>query len=198
MHVDPKTGALHLKVVYWGPNHSALEDYLRLIHARARPTRRGELERVLEVVDDSGIPVRDERRVQLDTGLRDPPVRLHLHAVGGPVLHPIVYTRLLEQVDGVVVLVDLNWSQNEIVHETLAEILAQTLEEFGRALAELPIVVHYTNAGPTDARSIQTLARALELDAYPAFVSADLVDCRYLAPLRALVRELLRRHRAAG
>ncbi len=196
MRLESDSDTVHFKIVYWGPNYAGNQDWLKLLHRRLPPSSRGELERLREGVNDRGVPSRDELlfAVDLSTRARGRAVHAQLHTIAGPPLNPSVYTSALEDVDGLVLLVDLAWYHNAMIVTELHE----WLDAIGRDPGELPTAVQYLNAEPHRARARQQLEPELTRARWPSFAAPPYRRDNVLGSTRAVLRELVTRYRAAS
>ncbi|MDJ0867944.1 MAG: GTPase domain-containing protein [Myxococcota bacterium] len=158
-------GEVHARIVYWGIEGSGKSTNLRTIYAKLRPDHRGELEAVPTRLDPTVSTLRLPIQLGQIGGLR---VCLQIATVPGAPEHAPARKQLLDQVDGVVFVVD---ARRDRIDENLAafEELRTALGAYGRSLDETPLVIQYNKHDESDPFVLEELHRKLAVRDAAAF-----------------------------
>ncbi|MCG8592320.1 MAG: ADP-ribosylation factor-like protein [Proteobacteria bacterium] len=155
------------RIVYWGAEGSGKTTNLRTIHARMKANKRGELREVPTRLDPTihyeALPI----ELGEVNGIR---TRIHLIAVPGAPEQRPTRKQLLDQVDGVVLVVD---SQADRIDANLSafEELRQGLAAYGRSLDSIPVVIQYNKHDLEDSFALEELHKKLQLESAAVFQS---------------------------
>lgn len=193
---------VNARIVYWGIEGAGKHTSLQLVSARLRPDHRGDLTRT---------PTRFDPSVEYTVlpielgdigGMR---TRIELVAVPGGAADAPTRKQLLDQVDGVVLVID---SQKSRVEENaaLVEELRKSLSDYARRLEQLPLVVQYNKRDLSDAYVIDELHRRLGLGNATVFETVATEGTGVLQALSTISKKVIRAlredgigaHRAAG
>lgn len=183
---------INAKIVYFGPSGSGKRAALEYIHARIKPSLRGELKNV---------PAGSDALFCFDFSPFDTPladgyrVRLHVYTLSGTVSNPATWKMTLKGCDGVVILID---SAAERLAEAQASVaqVRDFLSAYGVGLHDIPAVLQLNstdrqNAGQDD----NNLAATLGLTALPVCRSRTASGEGVLEALSSLSRLVLGRIR---
>jgi len=185
---------LDARIVYWGVEGAGKTTSLQAIAAKLRADHRGKLRAVPTGLDPS---VRyDVLPIELGSvaGVR---TRFEIVGVPGAPEQGPTRKRLLDQVDGVVFVVD---AQPERFEENLRsfEELRAALAAYGRSLDELPLVLQYNKRDLADPYRLEELHRKLDLRGVAAFESVASQGTAVLQALTTVSKAVIRSLRDAG
>jgi hypothetical protein len=187
---------VNARIVYWGIEGSGKSSNLRAIHSKLRPDHRGELRSVPTRLDPT---VRyDALPIELGQigGVR---TRIQILTVPGAAEHAPTRKQLLDQVDGIVFVVDTRRDRIEENISSLEE-LRGALESYGRALEEIPLVVQYNHRDQSDPFALEELHRKLRMRSVAAFEAVAPTGSGVLQTLTTISKRVIRhlRKRADG
>jgi signal recognition particle receptor subunit beta len=187
---------VNARIVYWGIEGSGKSTNLRAIHSKLRPDHRGELRSVPTRLDPT---VRyDALPIELGQigGVR---TRIQILTVPGAAEHAPTRKQLLDQVDGIVFVVD---TRRERIEENISSLeeLRGALESYGRALEEIPLVVQYNHRDQSDPFALEDLHRKLGMRSVAAFEAVAPTGSGVLQTLTTISKRVIRhlRKRADG
>mgnify|MGYP003335642303 CR=1 FL=1 len=156
---------VNAKIVYYGPGMSGKTTNLEVIHQRAPQGNRGEL---------TSISTEGDRTLFFDfmpldlgtvAGMR---TCFQIYTVPGQVYYNSTRKLVLQGVDGVIFVADSSPNMMEENLESLRN-LEENLREYGRSLAEMPLVIQYNKRDMPGALSIEELEEQLNSLGAPAF-----------------------------
>lgn len=163
--LDPDHRQVNARIVYWGPEGSGKSTSVRAVRDRLRPDHRGPLRERPTRLDPS--VTYEVLPIELGeiAGVR---TRFEVIAVPGAPEHAPTRKQLLDEVDGIVFVVD---SQHSRLDDNLAsfEELRGSLAAYGRPLEDVPIVLQYNKRDLADSFTLEELHRKLELAGAAAF-----------------------------
>jgi hypothetical protein len=149
------------RIVYWGVTGAGKSANLQYIHGKLRPDHRGDLQRQA-AGDDPGaywemLPI----ELGKISGVR---TRLQVVAPPGGPEHEATRQQLLDEVDGIVFVLDSRRARMEDNLAALDELRRQ-LERYGRSVEEVPIVLQYNRRDEADDHAVEDLHRKIGLRA---------------------------------
>src|SRR6476620_6227807 len=163
--VNALSRELVFKVVYYGPGLSGKTTTLQHIHATARPEHRGKMVSLATPVDRTlyfdFLPIRLPK-------VRGMGVRLQLFTVPGQVYYNATRKLVLTGADGLVFVSDSQARRVDANLETL-ENLQENLPDHGRALANVPHVLHHNKRDLVDILPMGSLDEMLNPHKAPSF-----------------------------
>jgi signal recognition particle receptor subunit beta len=185
---------LDARIVYWGPEGAGKTTSLQAIAAKLRADHRGRLRAVPTGLDPS--VHYDVLPIELGAvaGIR---TRFEVVGVPGAPEQAPTRMRLLDQVDGVVFVVDARPERFEDNLASLEE-LRSALAAYGRSLAELPLVVQYNKRDLADPYLLEELHRKLDMRGVAAFESVASQGTAVLQALTTVSKAVIRFLRDAG
>jgi signal recognition particle receptor subunit beta len=180
--------AVKARIVYWGIEGSGKSTNVEVIHAKLRPDHRGEFQRV---------PTRLDPTVAYDTlpielgqlgGMR---TRILIIAVPGAAEHAPTRKQLLDEVDGIVLVVD---TQRDRIDENIASLkeLRGALASYGRTLEEVPLVIQYNKLDKSDPYALEELHRKLSMRNVAAFEAVAENGTGVLQTLTTISKRVIR------
>jgi signal recognition particle receptor subunit beta len=185
--VNPLTRELLVKLVYYGPGLGGKTTSLQCIHQASPPETRGQIVSLATPVDRTlyfdFLPLRT-------TTVRAHNVRLQLFTVPGQVYFNATRKLVLTGADGVVFVADSQRERHDANLESL-ENLASNLEEQGRSLAEIPLVLQYNKRDLDQVMTIEELDLSLNALGAPSFPTSASTAEGVLEALDALVQAVV-------
>ena len=186
--VEPESSEVNARILYWGIEGAGKRTNLRGVYAKLRPDHRGEMREVPTRLDPSiaytVLPIELGEVASVRT-------RIELVAVpGSPEQAPMRKT-LLDQVDGVVLVIDADPRRT---HENAAmlEELRKGLADYARRLDELPFVVQYNKRDLCDDYGIDELHRRLGLGGATVFEAVATEGRGLLQTLSTISKKVMR------
>jgi signal recognition particle receptor subunit beta len=190
----PDDAEVRARIVYWGIQGSGKSTNAQVIHSKLRPDHRGELR---------AIPTRLDPTVTYDTlpielgqigGVR---TRIQIVTVPGAEDHAPTRKQLLDQVDGIVFVVD---TQPDRIAENISSLeeLRGVLSSYGCALEEIPLVVQYNKRDKSDPYVLEELHRKLNMRSVAAFEAVATSGTAVLQTLTTISKRVIRHLRERG
>jgi len=159
--ISSRDAQVNARIVYWGVEGAGKTTNLHAAYAKLRPDHRGEL-RVVPTRLDPSVSY-EVLPIELGdiAGVR---TQIELIAVPGPVEQAPTRKQLLDQVDGVVFVVD---SERGRIDANIAsfEELRQALRAYGRQMEDVPLLVQYNKRDLADPYALEDLHRKLDVRA---------------------------------
>lgn len=183
---------VNARIVYWGIEGAGKSTCIRGIAQKLRSDHRGELRCVPTGLDPT--VAYEVLPIELGQvgGVR---TRIEIVAVpGAPELAP-TRKQLLDQVDGVVFVID---ARRDRIDENLAcfEELRGSLAAYGRSLSEVPLVFQYNKRDLADPFALEELHRKLDMRGVAAFESVASEGKAVLQVLTTASKAVMRQLRA--
>lgn len=181
-------GAISARILYWGVEGAGKSTNLSVIYQRLRPDNRGELESHGTRLD----PTVTYEVLPIELGqLSGKRTRIQITAVPGAREHAPTRKQLLDQVEGIVFVVD---AQRERIDENLAsfEELRSSLGAYGRSLDDLPLVIQYNKSDLSDPYALEELHRKLETRGAAAFEATAQDGIAVLDTLTTISKRVIR------
>jgi len=179
---------LSARIVYWGIQGAGVSTNLHAIYSKLRADHRGELRRLPTRLD----PTVTYEVLPIELGeLGGVRTRIHVTAVPGSPEQAPTRKQLLDQVDGLVLVVD---AQRSRIEENVAafEELRQALAAYGRALHDLPVVVQYNKRDLADPYAIEELHKKLDLPGVAVFETVASEGSGVLQTLTTISKRVVR------
>jgi signal recognition particle receptor subunit beta len=186
--VNPDTGAVNARILYWGPSGSGKSTNLRIIHAKLRTDRRGELREVSTPLD----PTVSYEILPIELGeMGGVRTRIQVIAVPGDPSQGPTRKQLLDRVDGVVFVAD---ARREQLDENVAsfEELRGSLAAYGRSVEQVPVVVQYNKRDLSDPYTLEELHRKLGTSGAAAFEATASEGMAVLPTLTTISKRVVR------
>ena len=184
----PEGNEVRARIVYWGIEGSGKSANVQVIYSKLRPDHRGELRTVSTRLDPT--VSYDALPIELGQigGVR---TRIQIIAVPGAPEHAPTRKQLLDQVDGIVFVVD---TQRHRVEENLAsqEELREALASYGRTLEEIPLVIQYNKRDQSDPYALEELHRKLSMRNVAAFEAVATSGTAVLQTLTTVSKRVIR------
>jgi signal recognition particle receptor subunit beta len=190
----PSAPEVTARIVYWGAEGAGKSTSLRTIHAKLKPDHRGDFQELPTRLDPT--LTYESFSIQLGTisGLK---TRLQVVAVpGGPGLEA-TRKQLLDQVDGVVLVLDSQAERLDANLESLDE-LRKSLNDYGDSFNQIPLVVQYNKRDLGDPFAIEELHRRLHLADAAVFETVATDGSGILQCLTTISKRVVRVMRERG
>ena len=192
--VSSRDAQVNARIVYWGVEGAGKTANLHAAYAKLRPDHRGEL-RVVPTRLDPSVSY-EVLPIELGdiAGVR---TQIELIAVPGPAEQAPTRKQLLDQVDGVVFVVD---SQPERVDANIAsfEELRRALRAYGRQIEDVPLVVQYNKRDLADPYALEDLHRKLDVKGAVVFEAVATDGTGVLQTLSTISKRVIRSLREQG
>jgi signal recognition particle receptor subunit beta len=189
---------VNARIVYWGIEGSGKSTSLRVIAEKLRSDHRGQLRAMPTGLD----PTMAYEVLPIELGqVGGLQTRIEIVAVPGAAEHAPTRKQLLDQVDGVVFVID---AQRDRIDENLASFdeLRGSLAAYGRSLSDVPLVFQYNKRDLSDPFALEELHRKLDVRGVAAFESVATEGRAVLQALttasKAVIRHLRYREPATA
>ncbi|HEX5065263.1 MAG TPA: ADP-ribosylation factor-like protein [Myxococcota bacterium] len=186
--VEPESSEVNARILYWGIDGAGKRTNLRGVFAKLRPDHRGSMREVPTRLDPSVcywvLPIELGEVAAVRT-------RIELVAVPGTPEQAPVRKQLLDQVDGVVLVVDADPGR-AAENAALVEELRKGLADYARRLEDLPLVVQYNKRDLTDDYGIDELHRRLGLGNATVFEAVATEGRGILQTLSTISKKVMR------
>ena len=192
--VSSRDSQVNARIVYWGVEGAGKTANLHAAYAKLRPDHRGELRAEPTRLDPS--VSYEVLPIELGdiAGVR---TQIELIAVPGPAEQAPTRKQLLDQVDGVVFVVD---SQPDRVDANIAsfEELRRALRAYGRQMEDVPLLVQYNKRDLADPYALEDLHRKLDVKGAVVFESVATDGTGVLQTLSTISKRVIRTLRETG
>jgi signal recognition particle receptor subunit beta len=179
---------VNARIVYWGIEGAGKRTSLEGVYRKLRPDHRGEMRDVPTRFDPSvSYTVLPIELGDLG-GLR---TRIELVAVPGAPEHAPTRKQLLDQVDGIVFVVDCRRERAEENLTSLEE-LTKGLQDYARSIDDIPLVVQYNKRDLADAYGAEELHRRLGLAGATVFEAVATDGTGLLQALSTISKKVIR------
>ncbi|MBY0398836.1 GTPase domain-containing protein, partial [Myxococcota bacterium] len=184
-------GDAQARIVLWGIEGAGKSTTLRTIHARLRPESRGELVRLPSRLD----PTIFAESLAISLGeLAGRPMQIEVVAVPGAEDQVMTRKQLLDQVDGVILVLDCSPARIEANGAAIDE-LRRSLADYGQRLETLPIVLQYNKRDVADPFAIESLHRRIGLRDAAVFETIATTGHGVLPTLTTISKHVIRLRR---
>jgi signal recognition particle receptor subunit beta len=157
--LNREAGEIHAKIVYWGASGSGKTANAKLIQRKLKRDHRGEL----RVNKTASKPVAEYEFLAVELGIvRGLQTSIHLYTTPGGSPHADERRRLLDGVDGVVLVADLRPTRHEATLASFEELKSQ-LSSYGRSLENVILVVQYNHRDEANENALDELHRKLDV-----------------------------------
>ena len=179
---------VNARIVYWGPQGAGKTTNLKVIHAKLRPDHRGELREVPTRLDPSVCYHMLPIELGDVGGVR---TRIQVMTVPSGAEHAPTRKQLLDQVDGVVFVVDTTPERAEANLACFEELRAALLD-YGRPVEEVPLVFQYNKRDASDPFVLEDLHRKLHIPGVAAFEAVAHEGTAVLQTLTTISKRVIR------
>ncbi len=187
-------GDVNARILLWGLEGSGKTTTLETIHAKLREDLRGPLRRETTRLD----PTVFFESLSITLGeVGGVGTQLDLIAVPGASDQVMTRKQLLDEVDGIVLVLDCSAERIEDNCESIAELRA-SLEAYGRTLETFPVVLQYNKRDIADPFAIEDLHRRIGLEQCAVFESIATTGHGILPTLTTISKHVVRARRGAS
>jgi signal recognition particle receptor subunit beta len=184
--------AVNARILYWGHDGSGKTANLHSIHRKLRADHRGEIQREATVID----PTVEFETLAIELGeVGGLKTRIQMIAVPGGADQAPTRKQLLDQVDGIVMVIDSRRERIEENASSLAE-LREMLLEYGRNLEDVPLVLQYNKRDLSDPYALEELHRKLDVNGAAVFEAVATENSGVLQTLSTISKHVIRSLRA--
>ncbi len=178
---------VNAKIVYYGPGMSGKTTNLEIVHQRAPSPNRGDLTSIS--TDGDRTLFFDFMPLDLGTvaGMR---TCFQIYTVPGQVYYNSTRKLVLQGTDGVVFVADSSASMVEENLESMRN-LEQNLAEYGKTLAQMPLIIQYNKRDLPDAMTVEELNKILNPYNAPFFEAIANTGQGVFPTLKALAARVL-------
>jgi signal recognition particle receptor subunit beta len=179
------------RILLWGITGAGKSTTLQTIYSKLRPDLRGELRQEPTALDPTvhyeTLPI----LLGKDGGAES---QLEVLAVPGAADQAMTRKQLLDEVDGIILVLDCSPEQIDANGPAIDE-LRSSLEAYGRKLEEFPLVLQYNKRDIADPFAIEDLHRRIGLDQAAVFETIATTGHGILATLTTLSKHVVRTRR---
>jgi signal recognition particle receptor subunit beta len=180
--------AVNARILYWGLDGAGKTANLHSIHRKLRADHRGEIQREATLID----PTVEFETLAIELGeVGGLKTRIQMIAVPGGADQAPTRKQLLDQVDGIVMVVD---SQRERIEENASSLveLREMLLDYGRNLEDVPLVLQYNKRDLSDPYVLEELHRKLEVNGAAVFEAVATENSGVLQTLSTISKHVIR------
>jgi len=185
---------VNARILLWGIEGCGKTTTLKTIHGKLRAELRGELQQRPTRLDPSVL------YEVLPISLGDVGgvgTKLELIAVPGADDQMMTRKQLLDEIDGIILVLDCSRERIDDNAESIAE-LRSSLEAYGRPLDAFPIVLQYNKRDVADPFAIEDLHRLIGLEHAAVFETIATTGHGILATLTTISKHVVRALRGGG
>ncbi len=184
-------GEAQARIILWGIEGAGKSTTLRTIHARLRPESRGDLIRLPSRLD----PTVFAESLTISLGeMGGRAMQIEIVAVPGAADDAMTRKQLLDQVDGVILVLDCGPERIGHNIEAIDE-LKSSLAAYGQRFDALPIVLQYNKRDIADPFAIEALHRQIGLRDAAVFETIATTGHGILATLTTISKHVVRLRR---
>jgi hypothetical protein len=186
--LNPDETMVNARIVYWGIEGAGKTENLHSVYRKLRSDSRGEIEREASRID----PTVEYETLPIELGeIRGLRSRIQMTAVPGGASQAPTRKQLLDQVDGIVMVVD---SRRECIDDNAASLneLREMLRDYGRALEDVPLVLQYNKRDLSDPYVLEELHRRLDVTGAAVFEAVAVETTGVLQTLSTIAKHVIR------
>jgi signal recognition particle receptor subunit beta len=185
---------VNARILLWGIEGSGKTTTLQTIHAKLRPELRGELRTEPTRLD----PTQHYESLAITLGeIGGVRTQIEVIAVPGAPDQAMTRKQLLDEVDGIVVVLDASPERIDANYGAIDELKA-SLAAYGRRLDAFPVVLQYNKRDVADPFAIEAMHRRIGLDQAAVFETIATTGHGILATLTTMSKHVVRARRADG
>jgi signal recognition particle receptor subunit beta len=180
--------AVNARILYWGLDGAGKTANLHSIHRKLRADHRGEIQREATLID----PTVEFETLAIELGeVGGLKTRIQMIAVPGSADQAPTRKQLLDQVDGIVMVID---SRRERIDENASSLveLREMLLDYGRNLEDVPLVLQYNKRDLSDPYALEELHRKLDVNGAAVFEAVATEDSGVLQTLSTISKHVIR------
>ena len=185
---------VNARILLWGIEGSGKTATLETIHAKLRPELRGELRKEPTRLD----PTVYFESLAIKLGeIGGVSMQIEIIAIPGAPDQAMTRKQLLDEVDGIVIVLDASPERIDANYAAIDELRA-SLAAYGRRLDAFPVVLQYNKRDIADPFAIEELHRRIGLDKVAVFETIATSGHGILATLTTMSKHVIRARRADG
>jgi signal recognition particle receptor subunit beta len=180
--------AVNARILYWGIDGSGKTANLLSIHRKLRADHRGKIQREATLID----PTVEYETLAIELGeVGGLKTRIQMIAVPGGADQAPTRKQLLDQVDGIVMVID---SRRECIEDNASSLveLREMLRDYGRNLEDVPLVLQYNKRDLSDPYAIEELHRKLDVSGAAVFEAVATENSGVLQTLSTISKHVIR------
>ena len=185
---------VNARILLWGIEGAGKTATLRTIHSKLRPDLRGELRTEPTRLDPT---VHFESLAIMLGEIGGVGTQIEIVAVPGAPDQSMTRKQLLDEVDGIVIVLDASPERIDANYGAIDELRA-SLAAYGRRLEAFPVVLQYNKRDVADPFAIEALHRRIGLDQAAVFETIATSGHGILATLTTISKHVVRSRRADG
>jgi len=185
---------VNARILLWGIEGAGKSATLATIHKKLRPDLRGELRKEPTRLDPTVFFETLAIRLGEIGGVS---MQLEVCAVPGAPDQAMTRKQLLDEVDGIVIVLDASPDRIDANYAAIDELRA-SLAAYGRRLDAFPVVLQYNKRDIADPFAIEELHRRVGLDQAAVFETIATTGHGILATLTTISKNVVRSRRAEG
>ena len=186
--VSREASEVNARILYWGIEGAGKTTNLQAAYEKLRADHRHEMKEVPTRLD----PTLSYESLPITLGdIAGVRTQIELIAVPGRSDAAPTRKQLLDQVDGVVLVVDSRGDQMEANAKSFQE-LRNSLAAYGRKLGDVPMVVQYNKRDVGDPYALEKLHRELNLGSTPVFEAVATEGTGVLQTLSTISKRVIR------
>ena len=186
--VSREASEVNARILYWGIEGAGKTTNLQAAYEKLRADHRHEMKEVPTRLD----PTLSYESLPITLGdIAGVRTQIELIAVPGRSDAAPTRKQLLDQVDGVVLVVDSRGDQMEANAKSFQE-LRNSLAAYGRNLSDVPMVVQYNKRDVGDPYALEKLHRELNLGSTPVFEAVATEGTGVLQTLSTISKRVIR------
>ncbi len=185
---------VHARILLWGVEGAGKSTTLRTIHAKLRPELRGDLKTEATRLD----PTLSYESLAITLGeVGGAGTQIEIIAVPGATDQAMTRKQLLDEVDGIIFVIDSSPERIDANYGALDELRA-SLAAYGQRLDAFPVVLQYNKRDIADPFAIEALHRRIGLQQAAVFETIATTGHGVLATLTTISKHVVRARRADG
>jgi signal recognition particle receptor subunit beta len=185
---------VNARILLWGIEGSGKTATLETIHAKLRPELRGELRKEPTRLD----PTVYFESLAIKLGeIGGVTMQIEIIAIPGAPDQAMTRKQLLDEVDGIVIVLDSSPERIDANYAAIDELRA-SLAAYGRRLDAFPVVLQYNKRDIADPFAIEELHRRIGLDQVAVFETIATSGHGILATLTTMSKHVIRARRVDG
>jgi signal recognition particle receptor subunit beta len=182
------------RILLWGISGSGKTTTLETIHEKLRPALRGEIQQHPTRLD----PTVHYESLEISLGeVAGVATRIEIIAVPGAPEQAMTRKQLLDEVDGIVLVLDASPERINVNSEAIDE-LRSSLAAYGQRLDAFPLVLQYNKRDVADPFAIEDLHRRIGLSQAAVFETIATSGHGILATLTTISKYVVRARRNDG
>jgi small GTP-binding protein len=180
---------INAKIVYYGPGLSGKTTNIQYIYKKLKPEHKGKLMTLATQTDRTLFF--DFLPVELGE-IKGMKVRFQLYTVPGQVFYNATRRLVLKNVDGVVFVAS---AEKDKMYDNMESFknLEENIQHYGRAIADIPLVIQYNKMDLPDVNTVEELQKELNKFNVPYFEGSASTGAGVLQTLTGITKLVVHR-----